>query len=89
MDFSPVSMCLNMLMGEYKENTSLEGAIEKFPDALVFDAWVAGKENMDSVKKGHEHLLESTLSAMERHLGIDLSVIQCSQEGVDIMEDLA
>tara|TARA_R100000781_G_scaffold76175_1_gene47339 strand:- start:81 stop:350 length:270 start_codon:yes stop_codon:yes gene_type:complete len=89
MDFSPVSMCLNMLMGEFKENTSLEGAIEKFPDALVYEAWIAGKANFESVKKGHENLLERTLTAMEIHLGIDLSVIQCSQEGVDIMEDLA
>ena len=89
MDFSPVSMCLNMLMGEYKENTSLEGSIEQFPDALIFDAWNAGKANFKTVKKGHENLLERTLTAMEHHLGIHLSVIQCSQEGIDILEDLA
>tara|TARA_R100000458_G_C8271577_1_gene246303 strand:+ start:754 stop:990 length:237 start_codon:yes stop_codon:yes gene_type:complete len=78
-----------MLMGEYKENTSLEGTIGQFPDALVYEAWIAGKTNFKTVKKGHENLLERTLSAMETHLGIHLSVIQCSQEGVNVLEDLA
>tara|TARA_B100000287_G_scaffold404213_1_gene426681 strand:- start:605 stop:841 length:237 start_codon:yes stop_codon:yes gene_type:complete len=77
-----------MLMGDYKENTSIDNSIKDFPHALLFEAWLVGKNNAESVKKKHENLLLRTLSAIEVYLGIDKTVIQCSQEGVDIMEDL-
>jgi len=82
----PAAMMLNILMTQYKENTSIP--FNDYPFPVLYEAWDLGKESMDSVKKEHKNLLIRVLKETEVFLGIDQTVITCIDEGVNVMEDL-
>jgi hypothetical protein len=83
---TPAAMVLNMLMGEYSDNSAVK--FDNYPFPVIFEAWSLGKESAGEIKPEHKNLLSRVLKEMESFLGIDKTVIVCIDEGVDVMEEL-
>ena len=82
----PAAMMLNILMTQYKDNTSIP--FDDYPFPVLYESWELGKENIKSVKKEHKNLLIRVLKELEVFLGIDQTVINCIDDGINFMEDL-
>ena len=86
MNMIPAAMMLNILMTQYKDNTSIP--FDDYPFPVLYESWKLGKENIKSVKKEHKNLLIRVLKELEVFLGIDQTVINCIDDGINFMEDL-
>jgi|21_taG_2_1085346.scaffolds.fasta_scaffold125142_3 hypothetical protein len=89
MDFkgSPIEFTLNVLMNDYNKNGTINETIDMFPTLLIVDCLSAANGNKNGVKKGSEGLLTNVISAIERHLKLQDSVIKAEKLSTDIMEE--
>ena len=86
---NPIEFALNIMLSEYDDKATIEKSAAQFPTGLLFEALNAAKGNKKAIKLGSEGLLDLTIAALERHLHINQTVIKCTLDGVDLMEDLA
>jgi len=86
---NPIEMVLNIMLSEYDNTATIEKTASQFPTGLLFEALNAAKSNKKAIKIGAEGLLDLTIAAIERHLHINETVIKCSLDGVDPLEELA
>jgi len=84
-----IEMALNVILSEYDSTATIENAASQFPTGLLYEALNAAKSNKKAIKIGAEGLLDLTIAALERHLHINETVIKCSLDGVDPLEELA
>ncbi len=84
-----IEMALNIMLSEYDSTATIENAASQFPTGLLYEALNAAKNNKKAIKIGAEGLLDLTIAALERHLHINETVIKCSLDGVDPLEELA
>ncbi len=86
---NPIEFSLNALLSDYDQNANIQKTANLFPTGLIYEALNAAKYNKKDIKKGSENLLNLTIAAIERYLDINHTVIKCSLDGVDVLEDLA
>ena len=90
MDLDIVTIALNLMMSDYKDNGNISQTAQQFPTGLLFEALQRGKSNVSNVKPNHKNLLLRTIDAIEMNLHINETVIRCKIVGLDedIMKEM-
>lgn len=90
MDLDIVTIALNLMMSDYKDNGNIDDTAKQFPASMLLEALVRGKSSLASVKPAHKNLLLRVIGALEMALHIDETVVRCQIDGLDesIMKEL-
>ena len=90
MDLDIVTIALNLMMSDYKDNGNLDDTASQFPASVLLEVLVRGKASLTSVKPAHKNLLLRVIGELEMALHIDETVVRCQIDGLDesIMKEL-